>query len=116
IFTHTDEPVGDWAIECDGVIAATGEVLFHYNPPYGDIYMEVAAPSRRRGFGSYLVQELKRICRRTGKIPGARCGVTNEASRGTLERAGMLPCARILRGSLGAREGIGDQGSGISPS
>lgn len=101
IFTHTIEPVGDWALECDGVLAATGGLLFHYNPPYGDIYMEVAAPYRRRGFGSYLVQELKRICRHTGNIPGARCGVTNQASRGALERAGMLPCARILRGALG---------------
>jgi len=111
MFTHTTEPVGDWALECDGVIAATGGLLFHYNPPYGDIYMEVAAPYRRRGLGSYLVQELKRICRHTGNIPGARCGVTNDASRGALERAGMLPCARILRGALAT--GIRDWGLGI---
>jgi GNAT superfamily N-acetyltransferase len=100
MFTHTGEPVGDWGLECDGAIAATGGIFFHYNPPYGDIYMEVSEPYRRRGLGSYLVQELKRICRHTGSIPGARCGIDNTASRGALERAGMLPCARILRGTL----------------
>jgi GNAT superfamily N-acetyltransferase len=39
------------------------ELFFHYNPPYGDVYMEVAEPFRRRGLGAYLVQELKRIVR-----------------------------------------------------
>src|SRR4051812_33660958 len=45
-------------IEIDGGVAAWGGILFHYNPPYGDIYMEVREQFRRRGVGSYLVQEL----------------------------------------------------------
>jgi GNAT superfamily N-acetyltransferase len=53
-------------IEVDGQAAASGGVMFHYNRPYGDIYMEVAEPFRRRGFGSYIVQELKRLCYETG--------------------------------------------------
>jgi GNAT superfamily N-acetyltransferase len=100
VFTHTAEPVGDWGLECDGELAATGGLLFHYNPPYGDIYMEVAGPYRRRGFGSYLVQELKRIGYEMQRIPAARCGQGNVASRRTLQRAGMFPCARIMRGQL----------------
>ena len=100
VFTHTGEPVGDWGLECDGELAATGGLLFHYNPPYGDIYMEVAAAYRRRGFGAYLVQELKRICYEMARIPSARCGQGNVASRHTLQRAGMFLCARIVRGQL----------------
>jgi GNAT superfamily N-acetyltransferase len=75
-------------------------MFFHYNPPYGDIYMEVSAPHRRKGLGSYLVQELKRICRDMGCVPAARCGQDNMASRLTLQRAGLLPCARIVRGRI----------------
>ena len=99
-FAHTREPVGEWGIEAAGEIVATGGLAFHYNPPYGDIYLEVAAAHQRRGIGSYLVQELKRVCRETGHVPAARCSEDNVASRRTLQRAGMLPCARILEGRL----------------
>lgn len=102
IFHHTVEPVGDWGLEYQEELVATGGVMFHYNPPYGDIYMEVAASHRRRGFGSYLVQELKRVCREMGRVPAARCGRDNHASRRTLQRAGMFPCARIVRGRIAA--------------
>jgi GNAT superfamily N-acetyltransferase len=100
VFQHTLEPVGDWGLERDGQIVATGGLFFHYNEPYCDIYMEVAAPYQRQGLGSYLVQELKRIGREGGRTPSARCGSANVPSRLTLQRAGMLPCARILRGRL----------------
>src|SRR5262249_30635831 len=62
VFPHKVEPIGDWVVEIDGKIAATGGILLHYNPPYGDIHMEVAESFRRRGLGSYLVQELKKVC------------------------------------------------------
>ena len=52
---------GEWRLELDGTVAATGGILFHYNVPYGDVYMDVVEPVRRRGFGAYLVQELKRL-------------------------------------------------------
>ena len=100
MFPHTHEPVGDWGLDVGSLIVATGGLLFHYNPPYGDIYMEVAEPFRRRGYGSYLVQELKRIGREGGHIPAARTGQDNTASQRTLQRAGMTPCARIVTGRL----------------
>jgi GNAT superfamily N-acetyltransferase len=100
VFEHKHEPVGDWIIENEGVPVATGGALFHYNPPYGDIYMEVHEAYRRRGYGSFLVQELKRVCYEIGKIPSARCNVSNAASRKTLQKAGMLPCGRILLGDV----------------
>ena len=100
VFGHNAEPVGEWGLECDDRIVATGGLFFHHNPPYGDIYMEVDERYRRRGFGAYLVQELKRICRETGRIPAARTGIDNFASRFTLQRAGMFPCARIVKGRI----------------
>jgi GNAT superfamily N-acetyltransferase len=96
LFEHKDEPCGDWMIESEGVAVATGGALFHYNPPYGDLFMEVHEAYRGHGFGSYLVQELKRICYQMGKTPAARCNVANIASRNTLQKAGLLPCGRIL--------------------
>jgi GNAT superfamily N-acetyltransferase len=99
-FPHTREPVGEWGLDVEGELVATGGLAFHYNPPYGDLYMEVAAPYQRRGIGSYLVQELKRLCHEMGRIPAARCHHANIASRRTLQRAGMFPCARIVQGRL----------------
>lgn len=100
LFDHRHEPKGDWVIESEGVVVATGGALFHYNPPYGDLFMEVHEPYRGRGYGSYLVQELKRICYEIGRTPAARCNVSNSASRRTMEKAGLLPCGRILFGDV----------------
>jgi GNAT superfamily N-acetyltransferase len=100
IFSHQHEPVGEWVIETQGIVVATGGFLCHYNPPYGDIFMEVAEPVRRQGFGSYMVQELKRVCYEAGKKPAARCGPENIGSRRTLEKAGFLPCGRLLVGAV----------------
>lgn len=90
----------EWLLEIDGSPAATGGILFHYNRPYGDIYMAVAAAFRRRGFGSYLVQELKRVCYEQGSVPAARCNPTNVPSRRTLQKAGFVPCGHILTGEV----------------
>jgi GNAT superfamily N-acetyltransferase len=92
-----------WLLEMTGQIVATGGALFHYNRPYGDIYMAVAESHRRRGLGSYLVQEIKRVCYENGHVPAARCNVTNLASRRTLLRAGFEPCGHILVGSVRRR-------------
>ncbi len=100
IFAHTTEPVGEWGLEVEDKIVATGGLLFHYNPPYGDIYLEVASGFQRRGLGSYLVQEMKRVAYEMDRTPAARCRESNIASRRALERAGMYPCGRIVRGRV----------------
>ena len=87
-------------VELDGQVAGSGGILFHYNRPYGDIYMDVAEPFRRRGLGSFLVQELKRVCYEGGHVPAARCSPSNIASRRTLQKAGFVPCGHILTGSV----------------
>lgn len=81
---------------CDGLVVGEGGVAFHYNPPYGDVYMSIEEPYQRRGLGSYFVQELKQVCRDLGGIPGARCNPDNIASRRTLQKAGFVPYAHIL--------------------
>ncbi len=57
-------PKGEWVIDLNGEIVAAGEILDNYNPPYGVIYMEVAEPARGKGYGAFIVQKLKRICRK----------------------------------------------------
>jgi GNAT superfamily N-acetyltransferase len=102
IFAHTTEPIGDWGLEREGRLVATGGLFYHYNPPHGDLYTEVASDHRRRGYASFLLQELKRLCYQGGHVPAARCGVDNMGSRRALERAGMVCCATIDRGRLAA--------------
>jgi GNAT superfamily N-acetyltransferase len=87
-------------VELEGAVAASGGILFHYNRPYGDIYMETDESFRRRGFGAFLVQELKRVCYEGGHVPAARCNTSNVASRRTLQRAGFVPCGHILKGAV----------------
>ena len=93
-------PEGEWVIELCGHVVAAGGVLYHYNPPYGDVYMEVIEEARRQGLGSYLVQELRRVCHEEGKKPAARCDPGNKASQGALQRGGFRECGRLLAGRL----------------
>ena len=113
VFAHQHEPVGDWLMDVGGGIVATAGALYHYNPPYGDIYMEVSEPARRQGFGSYLVQEVKRVCYEAGKKPAARCSPDNIGSRRTLEKAGFLPCGRLLVGETDPARIAGGTGPGF---
>jgi len=100
LLLHELDPEAHWVVEVERKVAAAGGVLFHYNRPYGDIYMKVAEPFRRRGLGSYLVQELKRVCYEQGNVPAARCNPTNIPSRKTLQKAGFVPCGHILSGTV----------------
>lgn len=89
-----------WLLQLVGDVVGTGGILYHYNRPYGDIFMGIAEPFRRRGLGAFLVQELKRICYERGSIPAARCNVDNLASRFTLQKAGFAPCGNIVTGTI----------------
>ncbi len=94
-----DESAG-WVATMNGEIAGAGGVLYHYNRPYGDVYMKVAEPFRRRGLGAYLVQELKAVCRAGGSVAAARCNGDNVPSRRTLQKAGFVPCGNLIVGDL----------------
>jgi len=99
---HIEDQRGgpEWLLEVDGQVAGKGGILFHYNRPYGDIYMEVSEPYRGRGLGAWLVQELKRRAYELGAVPCARCSPANIASRRTLQKAGFAPFAHMLAGAI----------------
>ena len=100
VFEHKSEPVGDYVLELNKEVVATGGFLLHYNMPFADLYMEVKEDHRRKGLGSFLIQELKRQCYLSGRIPAARCGIENTASRATLMKAGLRIAGFMLLGSI----------------
>jgi GNAT superfamily N-acetyltransferase len=104
IFAHAVEPEGDYVVEMEGDIVATGGFLLHYNHPFADVYMEVEASHRQRGVGSFLVQEIIKQCYAAGRVPAARCGLHNTASRATLTKAGLRPCGFMLTGDVRSSE------------
>ena len=89
-----------WVVTMNGEVAGAGGVLYHYNRPYGDVYLEIAQPFRRNGLGAYMVQQLKAECRANGSVPAARCNVENLPSRKTLQKSGFVPCGNIVVGDL----------------
>lgn len=96
VFTHHHEPVGDFAVELNDQIVATGGYLTHYNPPFVDLFMEVHEPFRRQGIGAFLIQQLIRECAARALASAARCRPDNTASRACLLRAGMTHHADLL--------------------
>jgi GNAT superfamily N-acetyltransferase len=98
IFEHFVEPIGDYVLAHDNRVVATGGFLIHYNFPFADLFMEVDEPFRRKGLASYLLQEIKKECYQAGRVPAARCNVSNEASRRSLINAGMKECGYLMRG------------------
>jgi RimJ/RimL family protein N-acetyltransferase len=100
VFEHQVEPVGDFVIEVAGAVVATGGFLLHYNPPFADLFMEVRPDARRRGYGSFLIQQLIAECYMAGRVPAARTSVDNIASQRTLLKGGLRECGRMLRAAL----------------
>jgi len=97
-FEHSVEPVGDYVLDVNGEIVATAGFLLHYNMPFADLYMEVREDCRGRGFASFLLQEVKKECYLAGRVPAARCGLGNAASRGALINAGLRVSGFMLKG------------------
>ncbi len=54
--------LGGYVLELKGEVVATGGFLLHYNMPFADLYMDVKEACRRKGFGSYILQEVKKQC------------------------------------------------------
>jgi len=106
VFEHKVEPVGDYVATLDGEVVATGGFLLHYNMPFADLFMEVREDRRRRGIGSYLIQEVKKACYLAGRVPAARCDFTNAGSRATLLKAGMRICGQMLKGRVAASPAV----------
>ena len=74
--------------------------MLNYNIPYADIYYEVKENFRQKGFGSLIVQELKKEIYLMGRVPAARCNIRNRASKANLLKAGFRVCGFILKGDI----------------
>jgi len=100
--TDDNNPVhfGGYHLMQNGELAAEGGFLTNYNFPYADIYMDVKENCRQQGLGSLIVQELKKEIYRIGRVPAARCGISNNASKATLIKAGLRPCGFRLKGEI----------------
>jgi len=95
----SDENI-EYRLEKDEGLVATGGYVWNYNYPFIDLYYEVKEEHRKNGFGSLIVQELKKEAYRLKRVPAARCNVKNMASKRTLLKAGMRVCGYILLGEL----------------
>jgi len=89
-----------WVLEKEGAIVATGGFVWNYNLPFIDMYYEVKPDWRKKGFGSFITQELKKEAYKMARVPAARCNINNRASKATLLKAGMQACGFIVTGSL----------------
>jgi len=97
---HNSNDVGDYFLKKNGEVVASGGFMLNYNKPYADVYMEVKEPFRKMGFGSFIVQELKKEIYLVDRIPSARCNTDNLASKATLLKAGFKICGARLKGVL----------------
>ena len=77
-----------------------GGFMLNYNFPYADIYYSIHEQQRRKGFGSYFVQELKAEIYKEGRVPAARCDASNMISKATLLKAGLAVCGLRLSGEM----------------
>lgn len=89
----------------DQVIAAGG-FLLHYNEPFADLYMEVDPAFRRRGFAVPILQEIKKICYLAGRIPSARCNISNPGSKASLLKAGFKMVGCMVIGEINFLHGV----------
>ena len=90
----------EYVLEVNGEIVATGGFVRNYNLPYIDMFMEVKEDYRQKGFGSFIVQELKKEAYLQKRVPAARCNIDNKASKATLLKAGLKVCGCILVGEI----------------
>ncbi len=79
-----------------------GGLLLNYNFPYADIYYEIHLEHRKKGLGSFMVQELKTEAYRLGRVPAARSNPTNYFSHRAMKRAGMRVCGWRVVGEIRA--------------
>jgi hypothetical protein len=90
----------EYVLKFHDEVIATGGLMLNYNIPYADIYYEVNEQHKQKGFGSFLVQELKRQAYISGRVPAARCNINNAISKATLLKAGFEVCGFILKGKI----------------
>jgi len=100
----SEEMVSDndrqYILEQNGEVVATGGLMLNYNMPYADIYMDVKENFRQHGYGSLIIQELKKEAYLMGRVPAARCNVKNHISKATILKTGFKICGYLLNGEI----------------
>jgi len=91
---------GDYLLLYNDSVVADGGLMLNYNFPFADIYMRVEEKERQKGYGSLIVQELKKEAYQIGRVPAARCNVKNYISSLTLMKAGFKTCGFLLSGNI----------------
>lgn len=94
---NRDQP---YELKFGGEVVATGGLMLNYNFPYADIYYGVEEKHRRKGFGTFIVQELKKEAYKMGRVPAARCSINNMVSKRTMMKAGLGICGWRLVGKI----------------
>lgn len=97
---NVPEDCGDQLLLYNDMIVADGGLMLNYNMPFADIYMHVAETHRQKGFGTLMVQELKKKAYAINRVPAARCNIRNKASKTTLLKAGMKICGYLVNGKI----------------
>jgi RimJ/RimL family protein N-acetyltransferase len=92
-----------WLLMEGQTIVGVGAIFKDFNPPFAELGMLVPGYVRGRGYGTYILQELKTVCYQRGLVPTSRCDVRNLASRRTHLKAGFLPSGRLLDGVVTRR-------------
>lgn len=100
VFGKKESDKGAYVLVWEGEVIADGGFLTHYNHPFADLYMEVAKDFRGKGYASYILQEIKKACYEAGKVPAARCSISNPASKASLLNAGMQVVGYMLKGKV----------------
>lgn len=85
VYRRDDELLGIGLVEHSHLIESTGS-----------IGMFVGEPFRNQGIGKAIIVRLRQWCRERGITPVSGCWYYNEASKRTLERAGMVTKSRLL--------------------
>jgi RimJ/RimL family protein N-acetyltransferase len=93
-----------YVLKHKGEVVGSGGLLLNYNFPYADIYYGIDEAHRRRGFGSFFVQELKKAAYGMGRVPAARTNIDNTISKRTMMKAGLKPCGWRLGGKITKRK------------
>lgn len=92
-----------FVLKVKGEVVANGGLLLNYNFPYADIYYGVEEAHRRKGYGAFFVQELKKAAYAMGHVPAARTRIDNLISKRTMMKAGLKVCGWRLGGKIGRK-------------
>ena len=103
MFDDDGQPAGDFVVEYEDEVVAAGGFLLHYNEPFADLYMATKKAHRRKGFGALVLQGVKDVCFKAGRVPAARCNIDNLASQATLWSAGLRPCGHMVKGTINSK-------------